>query len=59
MFERLGGVWFGLGVVAIWSLICALLLTFAHNALLVGVVAGLWLLVIVPTAWGLSRSRLG
>jgi hypothetical protein len=59
MYERLGGVWFGLAVLVVWTLVCSLLLTFARDALLTGAVAALWLVIVIPTLWGLRRSRLG
>ena len=58
MFERLSGIWFGLGVIIVWSMICALLLVNVRDGLLLGVVAVMWLVVVVPTAWGIRRSSL-
>ena len=72
MFERLGGIWFGLGLIAIWSLICALLAVDLWDpaeaaddrgeaiAQMVGLffVFMLWLVVVIPTAWGIRRTGL-
>jgi hypothetical protein len=59
MFERLGGIWFGLALLVGWSLVCVGLLHFARDPLLIGAVAALWLVIVIPTLWGLRRSRLG
>ena len=70
MFERLAGIWFGLGVILVWTLICALLAVdvwdpieaaqdrgegMAQLIVLLFVLA-LWLAVVIPTAWGIRRS---
>ncbi len=59
LFERIGGIWFGLGLIVVWSIVCLLLVPFASDAMLVAVVVALWLVVVIPTAWGVGRSRFG
>ncbi len=58
MLERLGGIWFGLAVLVVWTLVCAVLLSLARDAVSVVAAAGLWLVVVLPTVWGIRPARL-